>query len=116
MTLDEAVELFRAAEEEPPPVRRPRTVLNALGARPASDKAMQVLSGRYGPYVTDGTTNASLPKGADPATLTIDEAVELLKAREAAGPSRRRAPAAASARGARAAKPAGARKARAKPA
>jgi len=49
-----------------------------------------VLSGRYGPYVTDGTTHASLPKGADPATITIAEAEELLKAREAMGPPQKK--------------------------
>ena len=42
---------------------------------------MKLLAGRYGPYVTDGTTNASLPKGADPEALTIEQAVELLEAR-----------------------------------
>ena len=51
--------------------------------------AVQVLAGRYGPYVTDGKTNASLPKTADPAKLTMEEAVALLKAREDAGPSKK---------------------------
>ncbi|MEO5822298.1 MAG: type I DNA topoisomerase [Vicinamibacteraceae bacterium] len=89
VTLDQAVELFR----QPKQSRRQsvsRTVLNALGARPGTEKAMQVLSGRYGPYVTDGTTHASLPKGADPATITIAEAEELLKAREALGPPQKK--------------------------
>jgi DNA topoisomerase-1 len=89
VTLDQAVELFR----QPKKSRRQsvsRTVLNPLGSRPGTDKPMQVLSGRYGPYVTDGTTHASLPKGADPATVTIAEADELLKAREAMGPPTRK--------------------------
>jgi DNA topoisomerase-1 len=89
VTLDQAVELFR----QPKQSRRQsvsRTVLNALGARPGTEKAMQVLSGRYGPYVTDGTTHASLPKSADPATITIAEAEELLKAREALGPPQKK--------------------------
>jgi DNA topoisomerase-1 len=89
VTLDQAVELFR----QPKKSRRQsvsRTVLNPLGPRPGTDKPMQVLSGRYGPYVTDGTTHASLPKGADPAKITIAEADELLKAREALGPSTRK--------------------------
>jgi DNA topoisomerase-1 len=48
-----------------------------------------VLAGRYGPYVTDGTTHASLPKNADPAKVTLAEAEELLKAREAMGPPKK---------------------------
>ena len=44
-------------------------------------KQVVVKSGRYGPYVTDGTINASLPRGADPASLTMEEAVSLLNAR-----------------------------------
>jgi DNA topoisomerase-1 len=116
VTLDQAVELFR----QPKKSRRQsaaRTVLNALGARPDSGKAMQVLSGRYGPYVTDGTTNASLPKGKDPAKLTIEEAVELLKAREAAGPPAPKAGRRGGGMRRAAAKPAGAaKKTKAKPA
>ena len=48
--------------------------------------ALQVLEGRYGPYVTDGTTNASIPKGSDPATLTLVDARALLEARAGAPP------------------------------
>jgi DNA topoisomerase I len=51
----------------------------------------KVLAGRYGPYVTDGTTNASLPKGANPESLTFEQAQELLEARRNAAPSPRRA-------------------------
>ena len=47
------------------------------------------MEGRYGPYVTDGETNASVPRTADPASLTLEAAVELLKARSDAGPSKR---------------------------
>jgi len=46
--------------------------------------------GRYGPYVTDGTTNASLPQGAEPEALTMEQAVELMDARAAKGPSKGR--------------------------
>ncbi len=88
VTLDRAVELLR----QPKRSRRQkaaRTVLQQLGAHPGSGAAVQLLAGRYGPYVTDGKTNASLPKTADPAKFTLEEAVALLKTREEAGPSKR---------------------------
>ncbi|MCC7417459.1 MAG: type I DNA topoisomerase [Acidobacteria bacterium] len=52
--------------------------------------ALQVLEGRYGPYVTDGEVNASLPKGIDPSTLSLDDARALLEARRNAEPAARR--------------------------
>lgn len=88
VTLDQAVELLKQPKRGRGRREATRTVLNALGPHPESAAQMQVLAGRYGPYVTDGTTNASLPKGADPAKLSIDEAVALLKAREGAPKAR----------------------------
>jgi DNA topoisomerase-1 len=55
-----------------------RTVLRELGAHPESGIDLQILSGRYGPYVTDGKVNASLQKGTEPEDLTMDDAVDLL--------------------------------------
>jgi DNA topoisomerase-1 len=70
---------------------------------------LQVLEGRFGPYVTDGETNASIPKGADPATITLEEAQALLEARRGAPPREprrgRRSAGASRGRGRRAAKP-----------
>jgi DNA topoisomerase-1 len=51
---------------------------------------LKVLAGRYGPYVTDGTTNASIPKGSNPETITWEQAQELLAARRDAAPAPRR--------------------------
>jgi DNA topoisomerase-1 len=66
-----------------------RTVLRTLGAHPQGGAEVKLMEGRYGPYVTDGETNASVPRTADPASLTLEAAVELLKARADAGPSKR---------------------------
>ena len=60
-----------------------------VGADPSSGKPLVVKDGRFGPYVTDGETNASLRRGDDVESLTIDRAVELLAERRAAGPSKR---------------------------
>ena len=45
------------------------------------------MAGKYGPYVSDGTTHATLPKGADPKTVTLDEAIRLIDEKAAKGPS-----------------------------
>lgn len=55
-----------------------RTVLREMGAHPKTGSDVQILSGRYGPYVTDGTANASLKKGMEPEDLTMEEAVEMI--------------------------------------
>ena len=51
---------------------------------------MVVKSGRFGPYVTDGETNASLRQGDDPEALTVDRAAELLADRRARGPAKKK--------------------------
>ena len=87
--LDAALSLLREPKKSRRRQGATRTVLRELGPHPQSGAAMKLLEGRYGPYVTDGTTNASLPKGADPAALTSEEAVGLLEAR-AGMPSKKR--------------------------
>lgn len=60
-----------------------------LGADPESGTTITVKSGRYGPYVTDGKTNATLSKDLDMDTITLEDALPLLAARRAAGSTRK---------------------------
>lgn len=89
VTLDQAIELFK---QEKKSRRRSaaKTTLRDLGAHPESGATVQIFEGRYGPYVSDGTTNASLPKDVAPDALTLVDAVALLKTREGAAPKGRR--------------------------
>ena len=80
LSLDEAV----AKLKEP---KRGRgsgaaSVISDLGAHPETGEYLQVKNGRFGPYVTDGTVNATVPKGKDPATVDLEQAVELIARRE----------------------------------
>jgi len=70
--------------------RQAAAPLKELGPDPVSGKPIVVKSGRYGPYVTDGETNASLRQGDDPEGLELDRAVELLAERRAKGPATKR--------------------------
>jgi DNA topoisomerase-1 len=69
--------------------RRGASVLKDLGEHPGLGGAVQVLSGRYGPYVKHGKVNATLAKDRDPGELTLAEAVELIAARSAKGPAKK---------------------------
>ena len=70
VTLDEAIELFR--QEKPSRRTASTRVLRELGAHPDSGAAVRLLEGRYGPYVSDGTTNASLPKDVTSEAVALD--------------------------------------------
>jgi DNA topoisomerase-1 len=91
VTLDQAVHLLaqpkqrgrgRAAAKREP--------LKVFDESPVTKQKVQLLDGRYGPYVTDGETNASVPKGTSVEELTFQEALDLLAARAALGPSKRK--------------------------
>jgi DNA topoisomerase-1 len=92
VTLPEALQLF--SQPKSPRGRRTAAPLRELGADPVTSLAVTVRSGRFGPYVTDGTTNASLRKGDDQDEITIERASELLADRRAAGPPVKKARAA----------------------
>ena len=62
--------------------------LREIGTDPVGGREIVLKEGRFGPYVTDGETNASLRKGDDPETIALDRAVELLAERRAKGPAK----------------------------
>ncbi|RYG39034.1 type I DNA topoisomerase [bacterium] len=72
------------------PVRSAPAALKEFGELPGQAGPVKVMSGRFGPYVTDGETNATLPKGTDPANLSEEQATELLNRKREAGPSTRK--------------------------
>ena len=84
--------------------------LNTFGPHPTSAGEMKLMAGRFGAYVTDGTTNATLPRDLKPEDLTFERAVQLIDERAAKGPAKgkKKAPAR---KAAAAKKPAAAKKA-----
>jgi DNA topoisomerase I len=97
-SLDREEQLFTVTVEEAealfaqPKRRRGRTAkppIAELGPHPESGAAVRVLDGRFGPYVTDGSINATVPRGVQPEEIDIDQAVELLAERAARGPAKK---------------------------
>jgi DNA topoisomerase-1 len=87
LPLDRAVELLNAPKQSR---RRQAAQKKVLRELEGGGVVLKLLAGRYGPYVTDGTTNASLPKTASPDALTFEQAAELLASRRGAPPAGRR--------------------------
>ena len=90
-TLDEALAIYaqpkrgRGATAAPP--------LRELGEDPTSGKPILVKDGRFGAYVTDGTTNRTLPRDTTPESITREQAIELLAEKRASAPAKKKAPA-----------------------
>ena len=88
--LGQALELLaqpkrgRAAAKKKEPIK-------VFEVSPVTSQEVQLLDGRYGPYVTDGETNASLPRDLSPDELTFEGALDMLAERAARGPSRKKA-------------------------
>ena len=89
VTLEQALEIFAQ------PKRRrgqaaARGPLRELGRDPATDKPVVIKDGRFGPYITDGQTNVTVPRSEDPATISAERAFELLADKRAKGPAKKR--------------------------
>ncbi|MGE3620178.1 MAG: type I DNA topoisomerase [Acidimicrobiia bacterium] len=89
VTVDEAVAVLAQPKTFGRRRAQPAAPLRELGADPVSGKPVVVKDGRFGPYVTDGETNASLRKGDTVADITIERAAELLQMRRDAAPTTR---------------------------
>ena len=74
VTLEEAIDILA----QPKKSRTSKKLLRTLGAKPDSDASIELYEGRYGPYVTDGKVNASLPKTMSSDDITLDAALELV--------------------------------------
>jgi DNA topoisomerase I len=107
LTLAEAKELFDQPKARG---RRAAAPLRELGEDPASSGPIVIKEGRYGPYVTDGETNASLRRGDEVESITLQRAIELLAERRAAAPATPRRRSASTARGRSSTGPAAARR------
>jgi DNA topoisomerase I len=85
-----SVELDRALEllAQPKRAQRGAEALREVGAHPRDGEPIALFAGRFGPYVKHGDINASLPRGADPDQVTIEEAVRLLDERAARAPKK----------------------------
>jgi DNA topoisomerase-1 len=87
--LNRAVSLLaeKAASSRAP---RGASVIKELGEHPALGGKVQILTGRYGPYVKHGKVNATIPRDREPEQVTMEEAVELIAARAAKGPVKKK--------------------------
>ena len=83
VTLDEALPLLAKS-------KKGSVELRTIGNHPKTGEALVLKDGRYGPYITDGKVNASIPKELSPDTLLLENAAELIDKRRAAPPKKRR--------------------------
>jgi DNA topoisomerase-1 len=87
-TMEEAIKLF--SEPKQRGRRAAAQPKKEIGNHPESEAPIKLYDGRYGPYVSDGTTNASLPKDENADELSLARAVELIDARAAKGPAKKK--------------------------
>jgi len=104
--MNAAVAKLADAANKGPGARRGAEPLRIVGTHPGNQAEIKLMAGRYGAYVTDGTTNATLPKTIEADALTLEEAVQLIDARAAAAPAKGKGKKKAPAKKAAAKKPA----------
>jgi DNA topoisomerase I len=87
VTLEQAIELLKQPKQRGRAA--PKEPIKVFDASPITEQPVKLLEGRFGPYVADGVTNASLPRSVDPDELSFEAALELLAERAAKGPSKK---------------------------
>ncbi len=93
VSLEDAVELLAQPKTRGRQRSAPPAPLKVFADSPVTGQPIRLLSGRYGPYVTDGATNASLPRESAPEAMTFEQACQLLAERAASGASKKKSPA-----------------------
>ncbi len=88
VTLEQAIELL-AQPKKARTFGRTKAPLREFGPSPVTKQTVQLLEGRYGQYLTDGVTNATVPKGTVVEEMTVEQALEILANRAAMGPSKK---------------------------
>ncbi|HEY4264091.1 MAG TPA: type I DNA topoisomerase [Micropepsaceae bacterium] len=88
--INRAVTLLAERKEKGGRGPRGSQALKELGAAPGGGAPIKVMKGRYGPYVTDGKVNATLPRDSDPVSVTLEEALALIAARAEKGPAKKK--------------------------
>jgi DNA topoisomerase-1 len=91
VTFQQAIELLAQPKTRGRGAAKKEPILS-LAESPVTGKVVQVLDGRFGAYITDGATNATVPKDMDPSQITLELALDLLAARAALGPTKKKAP------------------------
>ena len=86
ITLEQALEIYA----QPKYANRAATSIKEFEADPVSEKPIRIKDGRFGAYVTDGTTNVTIPKGQTPDDITFEIAVQMLADKRAKGPAPKR--------------------------
>tara|TARA_Y100000814_G_scaffold274886_1_gene233890 strand:- start:154 stop:591 length:438 start_codon:yes stop_codon:yes gene_type:complete len=90
VTLEQALELLAQPKRRGRGRAAPKEPLKVFDPSPVTEEPIKLLDGRYGPYVTDGATNASLPRGTTVEELDFDQAVNLLAERAARSPGKKK--------------------------
>jgi DNA topoisomerase-1 len=90
VTRDQALELLAQPKTRGRRRAAPKEPLKVYGSSPVTDEPVRLLDGRYGAYITDGTTNVTLPKDTTADEITLEKALELLAERAAKGPTRKK--------------------------